>query len=93
MGNFQRVHIDYAVLFQNHNFFVLLDAYPKWSEFEIIREASNTEKTILLVQNDNATIFQRYIFRHFCMDNGIIQKLLLQVIQPQMDQPKGTSKL
>ncbi|XP_075154322.1 uncharacterized protein K02A2.6 isoform X1 [Haematobia irritans] len=87
--NFQRVHIDYAGPFQNHYFFVLVDAKSKWPEVRVIREAPTTEKTIILLQNifathglpqilvsDNATIFSSKIFKDFCSRNGIIQKFI-----------------
>lgn len=36
--NFQRVHIDYAGPFQNHNFFVLVDAKSKWPEIRVLKD-------------------------------------------------------
>lgn len=87
--NFQRVHIDYAGPFQNHHFFVLVDAKSKWPEVRVIKEEPTTEKRIILLQNifsthglpqvivsDNASVFQSKIFRDFCEENGIVQKFI-----------------
>lgn len=87
--NFQRVHIDYAGPFQNHHFFVLVDAKSKWPEIRVIKYAPTSEKTICLLKDifathglpevivsDNTTIFQSVTFRSFCKSQGIIQKFI-----------------
>jgi hypothetical protein len=45
----QRIHIDYAAPFMQHNFLVIVDAYTKWPEI-FPTSATNTQATIGLLR-------------------------------------------
>lgn len=85
--NFQRIHIDYAGLFQDHYYLILVDARSKWPEVRILKKAPTSESTIDLLEDifsthgfpevlvsDNATIFTSEEFKQYCATNGIFQK-------------------
>lgn len=88
-NNWQRIHIDYAGPFQNHNFLVIMDAKSKWAEIEVCTTAPTSTTTIEMLQNvfsrfgfpdvivsDNAAIFTSEIFQQFCKEGGIFQKFI-----------------
>lgn len=85
--NFQRVHIDYAGPFQEHQFFILVDAKSKWPEVRITKNDPISNLTTRFLEDifsshglpevlvsDNATIFNSEEFTQFCQRNGIFQK-------------------
>ena len=78
-----RVHIDHAVNFMGHNWFVLIDAYSK---YPIIHQTTSTSSkaTIQLLEedfahfgfphtivSDNATSFSSGEFQSWCQEHGI----------------------
>ena len=42
------VHIDYAGLFQGHVFFVVVDAFSKWMNMRIVKQANSTQTISVL---------------------------------------------
>lgn len=87
--NWQRVHIDYAGIFQGYYYLVVIDAKSKWAEIGIIKEAPTTKLTIEILLDlfarhgypdvlvsDNATIFTSSEFQQFCKQVGIFQKFI-----------------
>jgi len=84
--NFQRVHIDYAGVFQGHHFFILVDAKSKWPEVVSQTKAPTSISTISILKgifsrhgfpevlvSDNASIFKSDEFSTFCKSCGITQ--------------------
>jgi transposase InsO family protein len=87
--NFERVHMDYAGPFQDHHFFIVVDAKSRWLEVRYSKNAPTTDSTIQYLQDmfsvhglprtlvsDNATIFKSETFTKFCTDQGIHQKFI-----------------
>lgn len=87
--NFERVHMDYAGPFQDHHFFILVDAKSRWLEVRFSKNAPTSDSTIHYLQDifsihglprilvsDNATIFKSNVFSTFCTSQGITQKFI-----------------
>lgn len=79
----ERVHIDFAGPFQDHNFLIVVDSYTKWPEI-IIMSNTTTNSTIIqlklifarfglpkILVSDNGTQFTAAEFKEFCAHNGI----------------------
>ena len=78
-----RLHIDYAGPVDGHMFLVIVDAYSKWLDVRIAKQAnSRTTISILrsifathgipeLIVSDNGTPFTSYEFQAFTQSNGI----------------------
>lgn len=87
--NWQRIHIDYAGIFQEHFYLVVMDAKSKWAEIGLTPFSPTSKSTIELlldlfsrhgypdvIVSDNATIFTSDEFQSFCTNAGIFQKLI-----------------
>lgn len=87
--NFDRVHMDYAGPFQDHHFFLLVDAKSRWLEVRFSKNAPTTDTTIQYLRDifsthglprvlvsDNASIFKSKAFLEFCVQCGIQQKFI-----------------
>ncbi|XP_054279059.1 uncharacterized protein K02A2.6-like [Macrosteles quadrilineatus] len=87
--NWQRVHIDYAGPFLNHNFLIVVDARSKWPEIYPIKSVPTTASTLHhlreifshhglpeILVSDNATIFKSAEFQAFCKRQGIRQRFI-----------------
>lgn len=85
--NWQRVHMDYAGPFLNHNFLIVVDARSKWPEIYSLKNSPTSENTIHFLReifshqglpevlvSDNATIFKSDEFSNFCKRMGIRQR-------------------
>lgn len=69
--NFQRVHMDYAGLFQGHHFFILIDAKSKWPETFSQQTAPPSSFTVKILKN----ISSRHGFPNVLVsDNAAIKK-------------------
>ncbi|XP_046679305.1 uncharacterized protein K02A2.6-like [Homalodisca vitripennis] len=55
-NNCQRIHVDYAEPFHNHNFLVVMDAKSKRVEMEVCYSGPTSTSTIEMIQN----VFARY---------------------------------
>lgn len=81
-GNWQRVHVYCAGLFQGYYFLVLMDAKLKWAEIEITSSSPSSTSTMdihgypEIICADNATIFSSREFQQFCKERGILQKII-----------------
>jgi len=82
-------HPYYAGPYQDHYFFVVIDAKSKWAEIESCSAAPSSASTIELLQeifsrhgfpevivSDNATIFTSEEFQQFCKKAGIFCKFI-----------------
>jgi hypothetical protein len=78
-GNWDRIHIDYVGLFQNHFFLKVVDAKSKWAEIKICRNPPTSATTIemlsdifavhgypYVVVSDNAAIFASDQLKSYC---------------------------
>jgi transposase InsO family protein len=87
--NFQRIHMDYAGLFQGHHFFIVIDAKSKWPEVFSQKGTPTSSSTIKILRNifsrhgfpevlvsDNAAIFKSEEFSRFCNQCSITQKFI-----------------
>lgn len=84
---FQRIHADYAGPFMGKQFFILVDAYSKWTEVYIVpnittdttiqkcREFFSTFGIPSVFVSDNGTQFTSGDFKTFLKMNGIVHKL------------------
>ncbi|XP_031571846.1 uncharacterized protein K02A2.6-like [Actinia tenebrosa] len=82
-GPWQRIHVDFAGPFLNRMFLIVVDAYSKWPEVEVM-QSTTTEKTIEKLRqifgrygvpqtlvSDNRPQFTAHIFQEFLKRNGI----------------------
>uniref|UniRef100_A0A2L2YNI8 Integrase catalytic domain-containing protein n=1 Tax=Parasteatoda tepidariorum TaxID=114398 RepID=A0A2L2YNI8_PARTP len=87
--NWQRVHIDYAGPFMEHQFLIVVDSLSKWPEIFAMKTSPTSSNTIYYLEeifsrhglpeilvSDNAAIFKSAEFQHFCKSNGIKQRLI-----------------
>ena len=83
---FERVHIDFAE-YRGHHFFLISDAFSKWSDIYSIGKSTTTSRTIQCLQSfisvfgipsiivsDNGPQFTSKEFVSFCEQNGIRHK-------------------
>lgn len=69
--NFQRVHMNYAVPFLGHQFFIIVDAKSKWSEVIMQKTPPITESTIHHLRK----VLSRYrLLEILVSDNGLFLK-------------------
>ncbi len=78
-----RIHIDYAGPFQGHMFLVIVDAYSKWLDVKVVKQATSTNTITALrslfathgipelIISDNGTVFTSAEFQQFTKQNGI----------------------
>jgi hypothetical protein len=83
----ERVHVDYAGPFMDHNFLIIVDAYSKWPEIiktkstnaaatiEILRDTFSRFGLPPILVSDNGTNFRSAEFETFLKSNGIHHKL------------------
>ena len=87
--NFDRVHIDCAGPFLDHQFLILVDAKSKWLEVRILKTLPTSKSTIehlmdiftthgfpRVLVSDNASIFTSPEFTDFCHLHGIFPKYI-----------------
>nr|XP_042912109.1 uncharacterized protein K02A2.6-like [Parasteatoda tepidariorum] len=87
--NWQRVHIDYAGPFMEHQFLIVVDSLSKWPEIFAMKTSPTSSNTMYYLEeifsrhglpeilvSDNAVIFKSAEFQHFCKSNGIKQRLI-----------------
>ena len=78
-----RIHIDYAGPFQGHMFLVVVDAYSKWLDVRLVKNATSAATISVLrslfathgipelIISDNGSAFTSAEFQNFAKQNGI----------------------
>ena len=75
-----RIHLDHAGPFQGKYFLIIIDAYSKWMDVQIVNSTSTDSTiaklcTIEQIVSDNRSAFTSHKFKRFLAANGLQQIL------------------